>query len=49
MNEITVEQNPDDESETKVEYSHQKFIDWRSSPKMTSSSQMQLYILPVRV
>lgn len=39
----------DEESTTKDNYCHQKFIDWRSFLNNNNSPYFQLYILPVKV
>ncbi len=46
-NDMTSEEHPDDQSTTIDNYSHQKFLDWRSFLS-TNSPHFQLYILPVK-
>jgi hypothetical protein len=49
-NDIVIEKITDEQSLPIDNYSHQKFLDWRSYlMNNNNQSQFQLYILPVRV
>ena len=49
MNDMIIEKTNDEKSQSLDNYSHQKFLDWRSYSMNNNTSQFQLFILPVRV